>query len=351
MNQVNSTQKDRVMKSLAIFGFVGVVVLGVWLAVQIVSLMPQAFNSLASIADGVYNYKGDEELKVSTSNSTVDAGEAFEISWNEISTAGAYTFSYACADGVSVEIKDANGSAINANCDEAITLGDSTTNISVTPLSERHRSSDVSYSVAFIAQGETEPLTVSDNTVTVINPSIPEGDTVASTEDEETQTDENEEESEEGDTETESTETEETPITTTPPPVNETIVLETPVSDPYGYTDLAIRIVAVGHLDSNGNFIPRGNVESDAKAAFQFEVKNIGTKTSTDWTFDATLTSGSEYTAPAQSPLKPQERVVFTLGYDDVGPDGISVIGATVRGGDDINANNNSFTWAVSVVE
>jgi len=39
MNQVTKEQKDQVMKTMAIVGFVAVIIFGVWLAVQIVSLM------------------------------------------------------------------------------------------------------------------------------------------------------------------------------------------------------------------------------------------------------------------------------------------------------------------------
>ena len=63
------------------------------------------------------------------------------------------------------------------------------------------------------------------------------------------------------------------------------------------------------------------------------------------------LTSGVEYEAPDQTSLKPQERVVFTLGYDNVGESGISSIGATIDSDEDINPANDSFTWAVSVIE
>jgi hypothetical protein len=349
MNQVNQPQKDRVMKSLAILGFLGVIALGVWLAVQIVSLMPQAFNSLASIADGVYNYQGDEELVVNTDNSTINSGENFSINWNEISTNGTYTFTYACTDGVSVKVTDNTGTLTSVNCDESLTLGNSATDLEVTIESERNRSSEVPYTLAFIAQGESDPLSVSENTITVLNPNIPDdNDVVVIVDDNDTEDDAPAE------TPTTPSQPEDDPKDTpnvNQPVFKETIVLTTPVSDPNGYVDLAVKIVAVGHLDSNGNFLPRGNIDSDARGAFQFEVKNIGTKTSNDWTFEAILTSGSKYQAPSQNPLKPQERVVFTLGYDDIGNDGISMIGATIKGGNDTNVANNSFTWAVSVVE
>ncbi len=332
-----------------------VIILGVWLAVQIVSLMPQAFTSLASIADGVYNANGTPELTVSTDNSSVMSGDSFMINWTSIPGSGAYTFMYTCTDGVAVTITENTGSPTLVPCNDSVTLGNKMTSLEVMIDSERERMSDVEYAIAYFRQGEAEPVTISSNSITVINPSIPDGDTVAI--DESTEGEDESEDTPKPEVAGESTEVDPEPepeVSTPLPPaptVIETVVMETPVSDPNGRTDLAVRLVAVGHLASNGNFIPRANVDNDARGAFQFEVRNIGTKTSTAWDFKAMLTSGTEYDAPAQTPLKPQERVLFTLGYDNVGENGINLIGVTVRGGSDVNSTNNSFTWAVSVVE
>lgn len=348
MNQAPAPQKDRVMKTLAIFGFLAVIIIGVWLAVQIVNLVPQAFSSLASIADGVYNYQGDPELMVETENSVVTSNTPFMITWNKITQAGAFTFAYACTEGVSLTLRDNTGSLINQPCGENITLGNTMTDLEVTIASERNRFVDVPYTVAFYNRGETEPVVTSDNSISIVNPSIPEGGIVAGVDAD----NEVEEPAEEVPAVVEKPTAPSTPTPQPPrPTVVETIVMQTPVSDPNGQTDLAVRLVGVGHLASNGNFIPRGNIKTDARGAFQFEVRNIGTKTSTEWDFIAKLTSGTDYDAPAQNPLKPQERVLFTLGFDNVGDDGINLIGVTVRGGGDTKPANNSFSWAVSVVD
>lgn len=356
MNQVQDTQKDRVMKTLAIFGFLAVIILGVWLAVQIVKLMPQAFTSLASIADGVYNTR-NAELMVETENSSVATGEVFNVSWNDIGTDGSYSFSYECTDGVSVTVVENTGSPVTLSCGETLTLGGDMTDVAVSINSERDRMVDVAYTIGFMRQGETEMLVASNNSVTVVNDSIPVDGMVAGEMSDEDMSDEDTstETEEPIETEEEPVEVVEEPEVSTPlppaPTVIETVIMETPVSDPNGRVDLAIRLVAVGQLNSEGDFVQRSRVDNDGRGAFQFEVRNVGTKTSDEWDFIATLTSGTEYNAPTQTPLKPQERVLFTLGYDNVGEDGISLIGARLRGGADTNSANNSFTWAVSVVE
>lgn len=346
MNDVSEAQKSTVMKIMAIVGFVAVIVFAVWLAVQIVTLMPSAFSSLASIADGVYNYEEPKAELIVTNNETLkNAGETFTVSWDEIDVAGEYTFSYACADGVSVDVRNHTGVWETVECDEVLSLGTATFFLPIIVESERQRFADVTYTIAFTPESGDRTTLFSHNAITIVNPSIPQSNVVS----EDTETEDDVEETVEPEVAGETT----TNVPTQPstPRVIETIVLETPVSNPNGFVDLAVRLTAVGHLDSNGNFSQRGNIDDDARGAFQFEVRNIGTKTSDEWDFIATLTSGTEYDAPTQIELKPQERVLFTLGYDNVGQDGIREIGVRVRVDDDINRSNNSFTWAVSVVD
>lgn len=267
MNQVQNKDKDSVMKTLAIVGFIAVVAFGVWLAVQIVSLVPGAFSSLASIADSVYNYNPMAE----------EVDETASLPETE---------------------------------DDGIVL-------------------------------DPELFPSEEDPVTTIAGSIAENDG---------KTDSSGEKFVEPTIITETPTQPSTPVYTGPQYI-ETVTYSKPTSNPSGYVDLAVKVVAVGHLTTQGDFTQRGNINNTARGAFQFEVKNIGTKTSDKWDFTATLTSGQKYKGPTQLPLKPQERVVFTLGYDNVGEGGISVIGAEVHSKEDVNNKNDSFTWAVSVVE
>lgn len=269
MNQVQNNDKDRVMKTLAIVGFIAVVAFGVWLAVQIVSLVPNAFSSLASIADSVYNYDPTTE----------------EVVDDEVTD-------------------EENDRIFGLDEDEVIVLD-----------SEAYPEDDVMF------------------------------------DDEEDATDDTDTDYEEPTVVTESPSTPVTPYTPQEPRFIETVTYSVPTSDPNGTVDLATKIVAVGHLTTSGNFVKGANIDNDVRGAFQFEVMNLGTKTSDKWDFAAKLTGGQTYKSPTQLPLKPQERAVFTLGYDNVGDDGISMIGVTIQSDEDTNPANDSFTWAVSVVE
>ena len=97
-------------------------------------------------------------------------------------------------------------------------------------------------------------------------------------------------------------------------------------------------------------FVTKATFDKDDTAAFRFEVKNIGTKTSNDWTYTLALPGDTEYISDNQTALTPNERVVFTVGFEPTSDTKNSVkIGGTVKTDTDANTKNNSFDWSVKV--
>ena len=347
MNQVTNEQKESTTKTLAIIGFVAAILFAVWLAVQIVSIIPSAFSSLASIADGVYNYNEDATLTVATKNSVVNTGDAFTLSWTDLSREGSYTFTHSCTEGASVEVRTAQGNVIDLDCDTPFILGDKTT-LDVIVSSEKQRFVDIPYTVTHTPKNSKMEVTQTHSQITIVNASIPTG-TVASDDTEE----ENEEETTAGEVAGESTTVEEEPevVYVAPKPkVVEEVIYAIPTSDPNGKIDLEVTYLGVGTL-SGKNFVPAGTIDKDEQGAFQFAVRNIGTKTAKSWSYEASLPSGIEYTSGPQEDLKPNEKAIITLGFDGLTQLGAERFGAIVTAKNDVNKNNNSFTWAVEVVE
>ncbi len=340
MNPVTEEQKMNTTKTLAIVGFVVLIVFTVWLAVQIVSYIPSAFSSLASIADSIYNRNESKEFLVANEKSMVNTGDVFTISWSEQRQKGTYEISFVCHEGVAVEAR-LNGQAISEiPCDTEVDLG-TRTSLEVRLLSEKDRFADVAYTVFFIPDNTDSPIVSKQNRVTVVNASIPttgrpEGEVAGET---------NEEEEEE------------TPVVTTPttptpkPPVYiEEVVYAIPVSNPNGVTDLKVTFLGVGHITNNNVFNNTGTIRLGQKGAFQFEVKNIGTKTADNWSYEAELPMGIDYTSGAQQALRPNERAIITLGFEGVTKTGTETFGVTTHASGDIQNSNNSFNWAVFIV-
>ena len=342
MNQVTEERKESVTKSLAIAGFIAIILLIVWLAVQIVSIIPSAFSSLASIADSVYGTPNNE-LIVATKNSVINSGESFTVSWTEMRGNGTYSFSYECTDGVAVDIRKGSGGITSVACDTQFDLSD-TTSVDVLIASEKQRFTDVLYSITYSVEGISEK-TKGDTIITVVNASIPTSNEFASEEEEE-----------------EIVEEPTTPEVTTPtkpttpvlvagePTTIETIVYQIPVSNPNGKIDLQVTHLGVGTLSGNV-FTPTPTIDQDKKGAIQFEIKNIGTKTATDWSYEATLPSDIGYESGDQKPLKPNEKAVITLGFEGITRVGIEKFGAEVTAKDDVNKANNKYIWSVEVVD
>lgn len=342
MNETHDA-KTSVIKSLAIVGFLAIVVFFVWILVQGARALPEGFASLASIAETIQNYRPITELSVATEKSIVNSGESFQLSWTDMKRKGTYHFRHTCADGVTIDVRGADGDRITIPCTEQLSLPHDAHGLFVSVTSDKQRFHDVEFSVAFETE-DGETLVERSGKITVVNATIPTKPEAPAV--------------------TEETEKPETPVIAekptptapapkpTQPPVTETTVTYYPVSYPNGFTDLKATFIGVGTMSGN-TFTPSASYDRDERGGLKFEVKNIGTKTSADWTFTAALPSGVTYTSEKQAPLRPNEKVVFTIGFtmDENDKAKSTTLTVTTREASDTNAQNNTFSWSVKVVE
>lgn len=348
----NTTKTSNTMKVLAVAGFIAVIAFLVWLAVTLVAALPNAFSSLASLADGLQDSRPHTEIVVANNNSIVNNGEEFTVTWTNVNRAGTYTLFVDCIEGVSLDMRYPANNITRIPCGETIKLGSDVTTLDLIARSEKKRFIDVTYSIGFIPKDEVAVAYETETTFTVVNVNIPQSESIDGGTDTDTEpegevagetTDQTEEETE--------SETGSTPVQVGEPTVIATEIYELPTSDPDGFVDLAVKYVAVGRLASNNEFVAGGVIDQDTRGAFQFEVRNLGTKTSDDWTFEAELTSGSTFESNVQDGLLPNEYTLITIGFDTVGETGSQTFGATIDVEDDINDDNDSFSWAVNIVD
>jgi hypothetical protein len=214
--------------------------------------------------------------------------------------------------------------------------------------SEKQRFIDVPYSVSF-TNLDGEEVTAR-NQVTIVNASIPTNP-LATTEDLETETNREPEPEPAPEVAGETTSNvPTTPVVAGPPQVVQEVIYALPTSDPNGSVDLAIRLVTTGVMTSQ-NFIPGSLISKSQTGAFQFEVKNLGTKTSDNWSFAALLPSDIKYTSKTQSPLKPNERAIITLGFDGITKTGVEAFSAQLTTDEDTDASNNQFASTVRITQ
>lgn len=351
-NNVSPEKKDSILKTLAIAGFIGVLLLVAWLSIQLVHLFPSAFGSLASLAEGVNQYQetvldtnGETlPLTVTSNTSLLNTGEELTVNWSKVHTAGSYVFSYECIDGVSIQHKtEAGGRSID--CDTNYNIGD-INSFTIGIESEKNRYADVPFTLAFLRTEDTSPRAQGGNVVTIVNTDVASQFAFNGTDETEATVDTT--------PDVPSTSTEVEPVTPTPTtpaepavaqePFEQEFAYTVPVSSPDGYTDLATSFIGMGEI-INGAYVP-GPVSVKNAGAIQFSVKNVGTKTSRDWTYSIALPNGDTYESAEQKELKPNERAVITIGF----PAGATTPHTFVVNVDertDRRSNNDSFNQVV----
>lgn len=323
---MNTETNTRPVRKIAItIGFVALLVLIAWLSITIVKNVPGSFASLASLAESVRSFDasqventsddeaqqttGRQNMLVVTSDTNVsNSGDNVRLSWTDASKPGSFVFSYACIDGVNIEIVESNGTR-SVSCDTNYNLGD-INNMVIAIDSEKNRFVDVSYTLSFLETNDTTPSASNDGVITIVNEVVPIvfNPGIDTTESTETEVDE-------------VVENTETPAVPVSPPTSsddteeftQEFTYTIPVSDPNGRVDLSIRFLGIGKIVNN-TFVAQ-TINTNESGAVQFEVKNYGTKTSSDWTYEISLPAGGEIVSDNQAPLKPNERAVITIGF------------------------------------
>lgn len=323
------------------------IILGIaWVGVQAVVYLPQAVNSLATIAESVHSGKS-VDLQLTNEPTIATAGEVVFISWRDLPGEHTYTFTYACTEGVSIQLGEADGQVMP--CDTSVPVSSP---LPLTISSERNRFTDIAYQVDARPVGSDTITVEGKQTLTVINAAIVTNDTVDALH--------NNDSSSTNDTtppatdETPGTEAESEGDHIAPDTAGvtyiEEVVYTTPISNPLGYTDLTVEFLGVGQLIDD-TFLPQAAIDEDFNGAIRFMVVNRGTKTSDTWSYVATLPSGVEYTSPTQVPLKPNERATITLGFEVTGPRTSARFGVQLTTATDQDQSNNNFNWNVAITE
>ncbi len=342
------TARERMTKALAVLGFLALLAALAWIIFTTVAMIP---HITASVADLLRDQETDTTvtLDLSTSPDTFSPGEVITISWPEVSTPGTFAVAFTCEPDIAIQLRTPEFGSLALECDRLYNIGDLTTIDLLLETTTSREKITLAYQVAFIP--ETNP--------TDIQTTVGQLEVRGTALDDETVADLTEEPLEEVIAEP-TTEEEEAVVVSPPtvpsqpapsqPPVSPTEPTVTiPVSDPAGFTDVGVRFVSAGTLDSQQNFRPSGNLPPNTTGAIRFAVKNTGTRTSEPWTYTAELPNGQTYRSPSQSPLRPNEEATLTLGFR-TGPErgwqDLTIRIETLR---DSNQANHSINWRVDV--
>lgn len=353
MSETNEAKKSRLLKILAVIGFLVAIIIVLWLAVKAIQLLPSAFSSLASMADGLNNRPTTEEtIVLENTDDAVAVNTPFLIEWNQLERPGRYALYYECVDGVSLRA-NINGELVAVDCNTAFILPQDTEEVAVEFVSTENRISTLSYGIGFVNESESEFATQTDQTIDIVNINISDNQ-LTLIDDAETETVESPVVTEE----TTGNDLKE-PLPTAPIQTNNPSapaggvryieVEHAPISNPNGYVDLKVEYLGIGIITDDNRFIPRATIKSHERIAFQFSVTNIGSKDSSSWVFRADLPSGQVFESKTQTYLKTKERAVLTVAFDTPDTAGFQSFGASIYGGNDLRTANNSLSWGVHV--
>lgn len=320
-------KKSKAVNVFAILGFALLLLVAIWSTVQVVKFVPRMFGGdaikLPSISLG-----DNSKLKVTLSKLDVASGEPLEVNWEfgKKSDEGVMSFSYGCEPGFHFRLPGATTAdytVLPCNAPYNIPSGDNS--MIVIPVSDSNRYMDASLAITFTdAKGESVRDVAS---ITITNeglsssPDTLTSDTTTQEDTPEVTTTKKAEEEFSGSTKGSVTPAQTTPVTqrVTKQVVRYVQVPVTPYSNPAGLADLEVRILSVGSIDPyTGVIVPKGTLRKGERAAVQFEVKNVGDKTSGNWTYSAELPTNPRYVyaGKMQQALMPGSSATVTVAFD-----------------------------------
>ncbi len=331
--------KERTARWLAILGFIAVIAALAWIVILVIGTFVPNLASILSL-----NLSQDKnEPTITLSSRSINHNDELRIGWQEVPSNTEIQLTYECEPGVSFELNTRSGGIQEIPCGTPYVLSNDSDTVPVTVRSTELRFADVPVSVSFIPQNNPEDTITRSTVVSLTNSRISLTGTETETENEEELHDE--EEMEETTPIEDSTPTHTPPVATPPQPQYE-YTYTIPQSDPTGYTDLGIRYLGVGRIESS-TFTSLSRFNRGENGAIKFAVKNNGTRTSESWTYRAELPNGQVYQSPAQDPLRPNEEATIALGFRAPNEAGINIFEVTITTPRDTTNTNNLIRWTV----
>jgi hypothetical protein len=328
---------------LAAIGFISLLAVFFFVSVQVVRALPTLSESLSAAVTSVTTrfFEASEEtmLAITLESQRVQSDMPFEFSWNASQKESVdYTLTYECADALSVTLVTKEGERADMVCGDAYGFTTEANTVTLTPHSPDNRFLDASFKLEEYSWGEVVGSKII--LLTIENERVEMSGTATAVKP------------------TPSMEEIPAPTLTRPAPKPAPVTIAVPlISNPNGYTDLEVTILAVGTMDRSGNLTPTSNeLEGDKQGGVRFVIKNIGTKTSPVYDFEVKLPTRPAFTySPKQSDkraLMPGERIEYTLGFNRISSKDTGVISIVVdpdRDIEDVNRANNDVSVTVTI--
>lgn len=311
---IEITKRGMSMKNIfAILGFIILLGIGIWSAVQVITFIPRLFSDsgVSSSIPANTIELGDRDIIAVLGSRSVRSGELMTIRFaHRGDESGVLSFSYACTEDFYFET-----AGQHIVCNEPYNLNIAATSLEVTPVSTR-TSVEVPLAITYTnTDGEsvrdTHALFVTNDTLTT--DVIPIATETIEQQSSETET--NTVTIQNGPREPE-------PVVSVPAPTSFPTKSTYATSNPYGMPDLQVVIHAVGEINAYGMFEAKGYVRPYARGAAKFRVTNLGDKSTGTWYFSAVLPTlgGYLYNSEPQVTLPPGASIDVLITFDQMLP-------------------------------
>ncbi|MBI4068311.1 hypothetical protein HY413_02800 [Candidatus Kaiserbacteria bacterium] len=294
--------------------FIIIITIGLWGAISAVRLAPTIFSSISD------TFTGTPGIEVSIPSTEVRSGEVFTLSWQDsVHTNGIYTIAYTCTPNVDLQITSNGSSANPLPCDTTFAIPATETSLRLIPILKSGNRASVPISIVYI-DNDGKQQTEGKTSLTVIK-----GSSVVA-----------------------ATTTPKTTSVATKPTTG-----AAPAPKPTGTPDLAIRLVAMGVIDSQtGMFVQKNVFGSYETVTYKFDVANRGSGRTGSWSFVADLPTNTSqlYQSPMQNPLGPGDHIEFTLNFSAPVSGSVVIHVDPTNAVSESNESNNTLYQSISVV-
>ena len=271
---------DLFLRTIAVIGLVAVLILGAWGIIQLAIAIPGLFSSNGSSTGTTTVQKNSLSV---TSPSSIFSGQTAQVSWalkNPATAQYSYTISYACQNGLTLNVPVPTGSYNPVPCNTPFNYVNASAHMTVVPVITGTESVPLVLTVnaTLLSSGTVVATGTSTTLVTPSTPTKPATTKPAATKP--------------------AAKPSSSQATTYYPAATRAAL--------FGYPDLAVTVTSVA--------------PSGSRTTVQFTIANVGTNiVNSGWTFNASLPINGSYTfaSQPQQALYPGDKIVYNLSFDN----------------------------------
>lgn len=298
----------------AILGFIILLIIGIWSAIQVITFVPRLFSDSGITVPSTTGIQlNGKDIVAALSTEIAESGEIVTIDFaHKGDETGVLSFTYACEEGFYFQIQDRP-----VPCNAPYSIPSTETALKIIPLSA-NKETTVALAITYT---NTSGESVRDTkTLKVTNTSAAEETGATTSETTEMSPKTSEITSTSVTTEETAAPREPKAVVTTPYNTPYTYSYVPQASNPYGNIDLEVQMIAIGEITPYGAFAPSAVVHSYSTGAAKFRVTNKGTKNSGNWYFSAILPTqgGYPFASDTQRALGPNESVEILMTFDQL---------------------------------